>query len=322
MNELSFDLSAYLKENKELVETALAKILGRLDPDRELVRAMGHSLMAGGKRIRPVLGLAAATACGGNPLTALPACCAIEMIHTYSLIHDDLPAMDDDDLRRGLPTCHKKFSEATAILAGDSLLTHAFRVMAQPASLFEFYPDKETLLELVILISDAAGVNGMVEGQMLDMQSQSRKITKIKKNVPENARGNTGNKEILLNHLKRIHGLKTGRMIRVSVEAGAFSVGADAQMRKCLIDYADNIGLAFQVMDDILNIEGDPEIMGKAIGSDVLHDKMTFPAIIGLAESKTYARQLVDTALTSIAGFDKNADPLRAVANYIIDRDH
>ena len=314
MNKLSFDLSAYLTENKGLVETCLGKILNQLDPNRELVRAMTHSLMAGGKRLRPVLALAAAKACGGNPLTALPACCAIEMIHTYSLIHDDLPAMDDDDLRRGLPTCHKKFSEAAAILAGDGLLTHAFHVLTRPDALFEFYPDRKILLELVIRISDAARVNGMVEGQMMDMQSQSRENSKAKKSM--------GNKVAPFEHLKKIHGLKTGRMICVSVEAGALSVGADSRKLSSLGCYADNIGLAFQVMDDILNVEGDPDILGKAIGSDALHDKMTFPSILGLDESKTYARQLVDTALTAIEGFDKNADPLRGIAQYIIDRDH
>ena len=314
MNNFSFNLSAYLKENKILVETCLTKILNKFDQRRELVQAMTHSLMAGGKRLRPVLGLAAAKACGGNPLTALPACCAIEMIHTYSLIHDDLPAMDNDDLRRGLPTCHKKFSEATAILAGDGLLTHAFHILTRPDGLFEFYPDKQTLLELVIRISDAAGVNGMVEGQMMDMQSQSQKN--------KNTKGTMGNKVALLDHLKKIHGLKTGRMICVSVEAGALSVGADSQKLSSLTCYADNIGIAFQVMDDILNVEGDPNLLGKAIGSDALHDKMTFPSILGLDESKTYARLLVDTALTAIEGFDKNADPLRGIAQYIIDRDH
>lgn len=318
MNELSFDLTAYLKANKVLVEESLKKILSQLDPSRELVQAMGHSLLAGGKRLRPVLGLAAAKACGGNPLTALPACCAIEMIHTYSLVHDDLPAMDDDDLRRGVPTCHKKFSEATAILAGDGLLTHAFYVLTRPEAVFEFYPEKSILLEILARICLAAGVNGMVEGQMLDMQAPMESTLIV---------NNIGNKQDLLDHLKlehltKIHSLKTGRMISVSVEAGALSTGADSQALASLNRYAENIGLAFQVMDDILNVEGDPDIMGKAIGSDALHDKMTFPSIIGLEESKAYARQLVETSLTAISKFDKRADPLRAIANYIINRDH
>jgi geranylgeranyl diphosphate synthase type II len=318
MNEFSFDLSAYLTENKTLVEDRLKKILGRLDPDRELVQAMAHSLMAGGKRLRPVLGLAAAQACGGNPLTALPACCAIEMIHTYSLVHDDLPAMDDDDLRRGVPTCHKKFSEATAILAGDSLLTHAFYVLTRPETLFEFYPDKAVLVELVAQISLAAGVDGMVEGQMLDMQAQmieSSLVSILDQN-------NIGNKPDRLAHLKKIHGLKTGRMISVSVAAGALSVGGDSRSLASLGRYAENIGLAFQVMDDILNVEGDPEIMGKATGSDALHDKMTFPSLIGLEPSKAYARQLIEASVAAISQFGNRADPLRAIANYIINRDH
>jgi geranylgeranyl diphosphate synthase type II len=322
MNEFSFDLSAYLKVNKTLVEDSLAKILGQLDPSRELVQAMGHSLMAGGKRLRPVLGLAAASACGGNPLTALPACCAIEMIHTYSLIHDDLPAMDDDDLRRGVLTCHKKFSEATAILAGDGLLTHAFYVLTRPEAVFEFYPDKSILLELLARICLAAGVNGMVEGQMLDMQAQINESSMESIIAQNNIGNNIGNKQDLLDHLKKIHGLKTGRMICVSVEAGALSAKADSQALASLGNYADNIGLAFQVMDDILNVEGDPGIMGKAIGSDALHDKMTFPSILGLEPSRAYARQLVDISLAAISKFDKRADPLRAIANYIINRDH
>ncbi len=311
MPESNFDLSAYLKDNRKRVESALDTVLGKFDPGRELVRAMTHSLMAGGKRVRPILALAAAQACCANPLLALPACCAIEMIHTYSLIHDDLPAMDDDDLRRGLPTCHKKFSEATAILAGDALLTHAFHILANPKGLFEYYPAPEIRLELVAKISDASGVNGMVEGQMLDMQAQ---------NITD------WNKQESLDHLKKIHKHKTGEMIRVSVESGAISAGADQEVLNALSAYADHIGLAFQVMDDILNVEGDPQIMGKAAGSDALHDKMTFPAIIGLDQSKSYARELVQDALTALdridgeQGFEKKTEPLRAIAHYIINR--
>ncbi|WDP88264.1 MAG: polyprenyl synthetase family protein [Desulfobacter sp.] len=305
-----FNLADYLKENRILVENSLQKILGRLDPERELVQAMAHSLMAGGKRVRPVLALAAAQALEENPMIALPACCAIEMIHTYSLIHDDLPAMDDDDLRRGLPTCHKKFSEATAILAGDGLLTHAFSILADPSPYFDTYPDSALRLALVDRISRAAGVNGMVEGQMLDMQAESM--------GPEDL----GNKDQALDHLKKIHKHKTGMMIRASVEAGAVSAGADPEILKAFTDYAGYIGLSFQVMDDILNVEGDPEIMGKAAGSDALHDKMTFPAIIGLDNSKAFALELTDNAVSALdhAGFKASADPLRAIARYIVNR--
>ncbi len=305
-----FNLADYLTENRILVEAGLKRILGQLNPELELVQAMTHSLMAGGKRVRPILALAAARAVGKDPAMALPAGCAIEMIHTYSLIHDDLPAMDDDDLRRGLPTCHKKFSEATAILAGDGLLTHAFNILADPAPYFEVYPDAGARLALVARISGAAGVSGMVEGQMLDMQAESM------------APSDFGNKQDRLSHLKKIHRYKTGKMIEVSVEAGAVSGGAGPEARLALTDYAGHIGLSFQVMDDILNVEGDPDIMGKAAGSDALHDKMTFPAIIGLDESKAYAQELTDNALAALdrAGFGDAAEPLRAIARYIINR--
>ncbi len=299
-----FDLSQYLEKKQNLVNRYLKKILHQFDQKRELIMAMDHSLMAGGKRLRPILSMAAAQACGKDFLIALPACCAIEMIHTYSLIHDDLPAMDNDDLRRGLPSCHKKFSEATAILAGDALLTHAFNVISQPEQFFKIYPNNHTRIKLISILSQAAGILGMVEGQMLDMQ-----YFKPEQNDS-------------LAYLKEIHSLKTGKMITVSVEAGAVSVGADLEMIGNLVIYADKVGLAFQVMDDILNIEGDPEIMGKAAGSDALNDKMTFPAIIGLDESKKYAKNLIEDAIQAISQIDKKAIPLRAIANYIINRDH
>lgn len=304
MNNINFNLQHYLKEKRELANRYLKLIFQPYDQARELIMAMDHSLMAGGKRLRPILSMAAAQACGKDFLLALPACCAIEIIHTYSLIHDDLPAMDDDDLRRGLPTCHKKFSEATAILAGDALLTHAFNVLSKPQPFFEIYPDDVTRLQLISIFSDAAGIQGMVEGQMLDIQSYQP------------------GQHNRLAHLKKIHALKTGKLITASVESGAISVGADPKTIIKLSSYADQIGLAFQVADDILNIEGDPEIMGKSAGSDAENDKMTFPAIIGLDESKKYAKQLVENAVEVISDFDETAAPLRAIANYIINRDH
>lgn len=308
MTDPVFDLRAFLKENRDLVNSCLETILESFDPGRELVQAMRHSLMAGGKRLRPVLALASARACGGDPRLALPAACALEMVHTYSLIHDDLPAMDDDDLRRGKPTCHKKFSESTAILAGDALLTHAFYILCQPHDLFDPVPDSGVLLDLGALVSLAAGVNGMVEGQMLDMQSENQPFGKWNKNG-------------LLDHLIRIHALKTGRMIAASVTAGAVSVRAPGYYQKNLSAYSDHLGLAFQVMDDILNVSGDPEKMGKAAGSDLQRDKLTFPAILGLDRSRIFARDLVDKALAALSGFDRQADPLRAIAGYVISRD-
>ena len=309
----TFDLSGYLSRNRKLVDAALVNVFHELDQQRELVQAMTHSLMAGGKRVRPALALATAGALGADSLIALPASCAIEMIHTYSLIHDDLPAMDDDDLRRGVPTCHKQFSEATAILAGDGLLTHAFHILAAPGSHFKVFPDAETRLVLVEKISAAAGINGMVEGQMLDMQAEKN---------PENLPSDSSE---ALAHLKKIHRHKTGAMIEVSVASGAISAGADKDALNALGTYAENIGLAFQVMDDILNVEGDPKLMGKAVGSDALHDKLTFPAILGLEESKVFSKQLVADALSALDSygekeFKKNSEPLRAIAGYIINR--
>ena len=311
----TFDLSGYLSQNRKLVDAALISVLDELDMDRqrELVQAMTHSLMAGGKRVRPALALATACALGADPLIALPASCAIEMIHTYSLIHDDLPAMDDDDLRRGVPTCHKQFSEATAILAGDGLLTHAFHILAAPGSCFKVFPDAETRLILVEKISAAAGVNGMVEGQMLDMQAENNPNA-FPLDSPD-----------ALAHLKKIHQHKTGAMIEVSVAAGAISAGGDKEALSALGSYAQNIGLAFQVMDDILNVEGDPKVMGKAAGTDALHDKMTFPAILGLEGSKDFSKQLVANALEALDSYEekefkKDSAPLRAIAGYIINR--
>jgi len=299
---MTSDFKHYLKENRNTINQRLIDILACFDQDRELTRAMQHSLMAGGKRLRPILSMAAARACHADPRMALPVGCAIEMVHTYSLIHDDLPAMDDDDLRRGRLTCHKKFSEPVALLAGDALLTHAFHVLAEPAPVFHMAPNSHIRLELISKLSKASGADGMVQGQMLDMLSYQ------------------GNDSDLLSHLKQIHALKTGKMIIVSVETGALSVGADPEQVEKLVVYADKIGLAFQVVDDILNVEGDPDVMGKAAGSDEMNDKMTFPAVIGLDESKKYARQLINEAIDAIALFDDDAWPLRSIAGYIIDR--
>lgn len=304
MNNSLFDLNIYLQEQRSLVNTTLKGILGVFDQNRELTQAMTHSLMAGGKRLRPILCLAAAQAAGGNPLLALPSCCALEFIHTYSLIHDDLPAMDDDDFRRGLATCHKQFSESTAILAGDALLTHAFFILSKPQSYFDIYPSPEILLDIIARISKAAGIDGMVEGQMLDVQSFS---------FPHDSR---------LEHIKKIHSLKTGKLIKASVESGALSVNSDPSVIESLSRYAENIGLAFQIADDILNVEGDPEILGKATGSDAANDKMTFPAIIGLEQSKQYARKLLDEAIHILGPFDDRAEPLRQIAIYIINRNY
>jgi geranylgeranyl diphosphate synthase type II len=304
MSPDSFDLQKYLTQKREILENALLNILSRRDEQLELTRAMRHSLMAGGKRLRPVLCMAAAEASGENPLLALPPACAIEMIHTYSLIHDDLPAMDNDDLRRGLPTCHKAFTEATAILAGDALLTHAFTVLSRPALCFDLFPSDHILLELIHMVSRAAGVAGMVEGQMMDMLAPDLDMP-----VTE-----------AMDYLKKLHWLKTGQMIKVSVEAGAVCAGAPPAVRDQLVLYSEKIGLAFQVVDDILNVEGDAAIMGKATGSDAQHDKLTFPALLGLEPSRQFAATLVSEARDVLAPLGENARPLMAIADYIITR--
>lgn len=320
MNNRIFNLSGYLNEKRTLLEGCLTRIILQFDQKRELVQAMQHSLMAGGKRLRPVLAMAAAEAAGGDFRYTLPAACAIEMIHTYSLIHDDLPAMDNDDLRRGVPTCHKAFSEATAILAGDALLTHAFTVLSRPeifsalcggdTPVFEVYPDKSTLLALVALISDASGVNGMVEGQMMDMLAEGSTLS------------SKLSSSLQMAYLKKLHHLKTGRMIVASVQAGAMSAGVDGTILTLLTSYAEKIGLAFQVTDDILNVEGDPSVMGKAAGSDQLSNKLTFPALLGLEESRKFACNLIEEAIATLSSgvFEKRALPLQAIAEYILKR--
>ena len=293
-----FDLKTYLKHKSRLINGALNAILKTTDTPDRLLKAMTYALLAGGKRIRPILCLAAAETVDGDPQDVMPAACALEMIHTYSLIHDDLPAMDDDDMRRGQPTCHKAFDEATAILAGDALLTLAFQMLSSMA--LDQPQQAAKWLRAIHLISRAAGYCGMIQGQMLDMASEKRRFT--------------------LDELKSMHRLKTGALIEASVCCGAELVGVNDTQIQMLKKYAQNIGLAFQVTDDILNVEGDPEIMGKAVGTDQRRRKSTYPALLGLAESKEFAAQLVDDALGALESFDQKADPLRAIARYIRER--
>ena len=293
-----FDLSAYIKNKNQQINVALEKILHDSQPSEPIVQAMKYSLMADGKRIRPVLCLAAAEAVGGKPQTVLPAACALEIVHTYSLIHDDLPAMDNDDLRRGKPTCHVAFDEATAILAGDALLTLAFQVLSS----VQFTGENQASgwLKVIHIISTAAGYQGMIRGQMLDMASEGQHLT--------------------VDELKSMHALKTGALIEASLLCGALLADARKHQLEILKTYAQNIGLAFQVTDDILNVEGNPKEMGKAVGTDQLREKSTYPAILGLEASRQFAKNLVEKALQALEVFDKKAEPLRGLATYIIDR--
>ncbi len=292
----SFDLNAYLSSKRRQINTVLDSML--LHTSRKIVKAMMHSLMAGGKRLRPILCLSAVEAVGGKSEDAIGTACAIEMIHTYSLIHDDLPAMDDDELRRGQPTCHVAFDVATAILAGDALLTMAFEVLSsnEPAQ------DKQALdlIRVIHTLSKAAGYQGMIEGQMRDIAAEGKTLG--------------------LKDLEKMHLLKTGALIEASVIAGAIlGKGNDFQIKQLKM-YAKNIGLAFQVADDILNIEGDAKIMGKNVGSDQMRLKSTYPLVLGMEQSKKFAKTLVRDALKALENFDTKADSLRAIASYIIDR--
>jgi geranylgeranyl diphosphate synthase type II len=251
--------------------------------------------MAGGKRLRPSLCLAAGEAVGASPQKVLPIAGAIEMIHTYSLIHDDLPAMDDDDMRRGKKTCHVAFDEATAILAGDALLTLAFQVLASTQA-----NRPQLALEVIRIIASAAGPRGMVQGQMLDMQSEGRTLT--------------------LQELQQLHALKTGAMIEAALAAGAIVGEGSPSQVDAVREYGKAIGLAFQIVDDILNVEGDPMIMGKAAGTDQSRRKKSFPALLGLEKSKEFAQNLVRSAVGTLAGFGAEAEALRAIAGYVIER--
>ena len=292
------ELKSYLEESRTKVDEALNTYLPGVDVlPRSLHQAMRYSVFAGGKRIRPILMMAACQAVGSDTERVLPAACAMEMIHTYSLIHDDLPAMDDDDLRRGRPTCHKTFGEALAILAGDALQTEAFLLLSKPPAQ-DVSPD--TCRRILHLIARSAGSMGMVGGQVVDMESESRDI-----DMPT---------------LEYIHTRKTGGLILASVQSGALLGGADQVAFHALTRYAEAAGLAFQIADDILDIAGDQALLGKEVGSDVARGKATYPALLGLSASRERAGELRDIAIASLAGFDDRADPLREIASYIVGR--
>lgn len=261
---------------------------------------MRYSLFAGGKRLRPVLCVAGCEAVGGDPEAVLPAACALECIHTYSLMHDDLPAMDDDDLRRGIPTSHKVYGEAGAILGGDGLLTMAFTCMADEAMARTFGADRA--LQAAALIAEAAGAGGMVGGQLLDLRADGK--------TPEPE------------EMEEIHRRKTGALIRAAVCAGGLLGGADGAQMKALGRYGEKAGLAFQVVDDILDVEGDAEAMGKSTGSDAAQNKATYPALYGIEASRKMARQAVEEALEALSVFSERGAALAALARFIVLRQH
>ncbi len=293
------DIAKYLKERKAVVDDALDRVLpsaSRRPP--QIHKAMRYSVQIGGKRIRPILCLAACDAVGGTRAKAMDTACALELIHTYSLIHDDLPCMDDDDLRRGRPTCHKVFDEATAVLAGDALLTFAFEILAQNTARVS----EKTALRVARAIAIAAGSNRLIGGQMEDILGEGKKVS--------------------LSQLRFIHQNKTAALIEASVLTGALTGGASRAQLASLSVYGKSIGLSFQVADDILDVTGNEKMMGKRVHKDAGMKKATYPGLLGLEKSRRYLERLTQSALASLRSFGPSADPLREIALFIARRDH
>lgn len=310
--ERLMDIQNYLKEKRELIDSYLKSYFSVTRKPSVLHEAMKYSLFAGGKRIRPILALASYEACGGDPKDIIPYASALELIHTYSLIHDDLPAMDDDELRRGKPTSHIVFGEAMAILAGDALLTEAFFMISEygmrnvefknktPFSNSEIQLPKSAILNVIREISMAAGVSGMVGGQAQDILSENLEPDK--------------------DTLHFIHLHKTAALITASVRIGPMLAGSDGGLINALTRYGENIGLVFQIIDDILDIEGNTEELGKSAGSDKKKKKMTCPSLYGIEGSRLRAQELILEAIDALRIFSSEADPLREIASYLIRR--
>ena len=295
-----FDIQLYLREQKERVDKALDKVLpAEKEFPPQIHQAMRYCLFAGGKRLRPILALAAAEAVGGNPESIISQVCALELIHTYTLIHDDLPAMDNDDYRRGRLSTHKVFGEAVAILAGDALLTEAFRVLAGNFSNDNHSPEK--IIEIIRMLADASGSKGIIGGQVVDLDSEGKVIEKD-----------------LLDYM---HTRKTGYLITASVTLGAILGGAEEKTIQCLKQYGMATGLAFQITDDILDVRGSTENLGKQIGSDNKKGKATYPGILGMDEAIKRQTVLFRQAIDALQSFDEKANPLRGIAKLIIERD-
>jgi len=293
----SFDLKLYLAERKREVEAALeASFPAPVGLQKSVIEAARYSLFAGGKRLRPILCMTAAEVVGGSAQPIMPAACALEMIHTYSLIHDDLPAMDNDDYRRGQLTSHKVFGEAIAILAGDALLTEAFDFVARMLDMPGQSADR--VLQAIRILVKAAGYRGMIGGQAIDLECE--------------------NLETDIATVEYMHIHKTGALLSASLEIGALLGGGSDEQTRSLKRYGHHFGLAFQITDDLLDIEGDAEEMGKQPGSDIARNKKTYPALLGLAGSKESAREHVEQALHQVASFGMAAEPLRALAQYLL----
>ncbi len=293
-----FDLLLYLKERQKLCETALERAISIRYPEK-IYEAMRYSLLAGGKRLRPILCLATSEMTGGTIAMALPTACAVEMIHTMSLIHDDLPAMDNDDYRRGKPTNHKVYGEDIAILAGDGLLAYAFEFVATHTQNIPM----ERVLQVIALLGRATGAAGLVGGQVLDLESE-------------------GKTDISLETLNFIHNHKTAALLEASVVCGGILSGSTSEDLQRLSRYSQNIGLAFQIVDDILDITATQEQLGKTAGKDQLAQKVTYPSLWGLEESRSRAQQLFEAACAELEPFGERARPLKAIAQFITSRNH
>ncbi len=293
--DTDFSLEHYLKAKKELVESALDQSVVLAEP-ATIYEAMRYSLLAGGKRIRPILCLASCEMLGGSQAMAMHTACALEMIHTMSLIHDDLPAMDNDDLRRGKPTNHKVYGEDIAILAGDALLSYAFEYIARTPNV-----QSDRLLQVILRLGKAVGAEGLVGGQVVDLQSE-------------------GKADVSVETLNFIHTHKTGALLEVCVTSGGILAGATEAEIKKLSKYAQNIGLTFQIVDDILDITATQEELGKTAGKDLAAQKVTYPSLWGIEKSRNEARKLVDEAIASLSDYGEAANPLKAIAEYILNR--
>ena len=292
------NLQSYLSEKRRVVDAALEEYLPHEGRFPEVIhQAMRYSVLSGGKRLRPILALAGCEAVGGDPELALPTACATEFIHSFSLIHDDLPSLDNDDFRRGKPTNHKVFGEAMAILAGDALLILAFETIAARTKGIP----ADVVVEVTRRIASAAGIGGMITGQVVDIICEG--------------------KEIDAETLRFMHVHKTGALIQVSVVSGGLIGGGSGEEIEALSRYGERIGLAFQIADDVLDIVGDQEKIGKPIGSDLRKEKATYPKLFGLEKSRELAHQAVDEAISALQGFDERADPLHALARFIVDRE-
>ncbi len=291
-------LKKYLQQRRAAVDRALGRFLPAATVRPATIhQAMRYSLFAGGKRLRPILCLAAAEACGGQTAAALPFACAVECIHTYSLVHDDLPSMDNDDFRRGRPTCHKAFGEGIAVLAGDALLTIAFEIAAR-AEPTRRYPFRKIFHEL----ASGAGSRKLIAGQVADLEAEGRPITRAQ--------------------LRYIHLNKTAALLTAGVRLGAMSANATAPQLEALSDFGRSLGLAFQVIDDILDVTQTSEKLGKSAGKDAAAQKATYPAVLGLEKSRAEAKRLTQEAHHALDLFGKKADLLRALAHHLLEREY